>query len=278
MPELDKVVHLATFAALAFTGLRVGLAARWWLPLLVVHAVTSEIVQDRLLSRRSGDPLDVLADLAGVLAGTLLARASWGSDRSATPEATLTGRLLVATPALGDSNFERSVVLVLDHDEDGALGVVINRPTPLDGRRGAAGLAAAGDRTRSPVPGRPGGPGLGAGAGPGAGVTARRSRWAGGGSSAGSAWSTWTRPPRCWRPRSAGCASSPGYAGWGAGQLEDELAEGAWYVVDARFGTAGDDPGDPFTSEPEDLWRAVLRRQGGDLAMVSTYLDDPSLN
>ena len=48
------------------------------------------------------------------------------------PEATLTGRLLVATPALGDSNFERSVVLVLDHDEDGALGIVINRPTPVD--------------------------------------------------------------------------------------------------------------------------------------------------
>ena len=46
--------------------------------------------------------------------------------------ATLTGRLLVATPALGDSNFERSVVLVLDHDEDGALGIVINRPTPVD--------------------------------------------------------------------------------------------------------------------------------------------------
>ena len=38
----------------------------------------------------------------------------------------------MATPALGDSNFERSVVLVLDHDEDGALGVVINRPTPVD--------------------------------------------------------------------------------------------------------------------------------------------------
>ena len=48
------------------------------------------------------------------------------------PSATLTGRLLVATPALGESTFERSVVLVLDHDEDGALGVVINRPTPVD--------------------------------------------------------------------------------------------------------------------------------------------------
>ena len=70
-----------------------------------------------------------------------------------------------------------------------------------------------------------------------------------------------------------------GYAGWGAGQLEDELAEGAWYVVDARFGgSAPDDPGDAFTEQPESLWRTVLRRQGGDLAMVSTYLDDPSLN
>ena len=44
----------------------------------------------------------------------------------------LTGRLLVATPELGEGTFERSVVLVLDHDEEGALGVVINRPTPVD--------------------------------------------------------------------------------------------------------------------------------------------------
>jgi hypothetical protein len=84
VPGLDKVVHVATFGALAFTGLRVGLAARWWLPLLAVHAVASEVIQGLLLSRRSGDPLDVLADLAGVLAGTLLARASWGSDGSRT--------------------------------------------------------------------------------------------------------------------------------------------------------------------------------------------------
>ena len=48
-------------------------------------------------------------------------------------------------------------------------------------------------------------------------------------------------------------------------------------MVEARFGAAGD-AGDPFSDAPEDLWRQVLRRQGGDLAMVSTYLDDPSLN
>jgi putative transcriptional regulator len=62
-----------------------------------------------------------------------------------------------------------------------------------------------------------------------------------------------------------------GYAGWSAGQLEDELAEGAWYVVPAERR-------DAFSDEPDGLWRAVLRRQGGDLALVSTYPDDPSLN
>lgn len=82
LPGLDKVVHLATFASLALTGLRARLDARWLLPLLALHAVTSEVLQALLLSRRTGDPLDALADLAGVLAGTVLARASWGSDGS----------------------------------------------------------------------------------------------------------------------------------------------------------------------------------------------------
>ena len=47
-------------------------------------------------------------------------------------EASFTGRLLVATPALADPNFDRTVVLLLDHDEEGSLGVVVNRPTPVD--------------------------------------------------------------------------------------------------------------------------------------------------
>jgi putative transcriptional regulator len=191
---------------------------------------------------------------------------------------TLTGRLLVATPALGDSNFDRSVVLVLDHDEDGALGVVINRPTPLDVAEvlpfwqplatepgvlfqggpvaldSALGLALVpGDDDDEPlgwrrVVGRVGLVDLDV-------------------------------PPEVLAAEVTRLRIFAGYAGWGAGQLEDELAEGAWYVVDARFGGPGpDDPGDPFTDEPEELWRSVLRRQGGDLAMVSTYLDDPSLN
>jgi putative transcriptional regulator len=62
-----------------------------------------------------------------------------------------------------------------------------------------------------------------------------------------------------------------GYAGWGPGQLEDELIEGAWYVVESE-------PGDVSAPDPEQLWRSVLRRQRSELAMVATYPDDPSLN
>jgi hypothetical protein len=79
---LDKIVHLATFASVAWAGLRAGLPTRWWLPLLAGHAVLSEVLQHALLPHRSGDPFDAVADVVGVLAGWWWARASWGSDRS----------------------------------------------------------------------------------------------------------------------------------------------------------------------------------------------------
>ena len=62
-----------------------------------------------------------------------------------------------------------------------------------------------------------------------------------------------------------------GYAGWSAGQLDDEIAAGGWFVVDRE-------PGDAFTAEPASLWRRVLRRQPGDLALLSTAPDDVTLN
>jgi hypothetical protein len=80
---LDKVAHVLVFGAVAWAGLRAGWRARLLLPLLALHAVASEVVQARLLSARSGDPADVVADLAGVLAGTLLAQASWLHERAA---------------------------------------------------------------------------------------------------------------------------------------------------------------------------------------------------
>ncbi|MDT0267860.1 YqgE/AlgH family protein [Streptomyces sp. DSM 44915] len=179
----------------------------------------------------------------------------------------LTGRLLVATPALSDPNFDRSVVLLLDHDDEGALGVVLNRPTPVDV---AEVLAPWAELT--------GEPGVVFQGGPVALDAALALAVVPGGGPLG-----WRRvhgsiglvdleaPPEVLAAEVGSLRIFAGYAGWGAGQLERELAEGAWYVVDSE-------PGDVSAPDPERLWRAVLRRQRGSLALLTTYPDDPSLN
>lgn len=82
VPQLDKLVHLGSFALLAWTGLRASLPVRVLLPALALHAVLSEVVQGTLLARRSGEPADGVADLLGVLVGWLAARASWSGERA----------------------------------------------------------------------------------------------------------------------------------------------------------------------------------------------------
>ncbi|MEW5534654.1 YqgE/AlgH family protein, partial [Streptomyces virginiae] len=78
-------------------------------------------------------------------------------------------------------------------------------------------------------------------------------------------------PPELLASALGGLRIFAGYSGWGPGQLEEELGEGAWYVVESE-------PGDVSSPDPERLWRSVLRRQRSELAMVATYPDDPSLN
>jgi putative transcriptional regulator len=202
-----------------------------------------------------------------------------------TEVSSLTGRLLVATPALADPNFDRAVVLLLDHDEEGSLGVVLNRPTPVgvgDILEGWADLAGepgvvfqGGPVSLDSALGVaviPGGTGRGPGTGPDA--------EAGGTESGPLGWRRvhgaiglvdLEAPPELLAPALGSLRIFAGYAGWGPGQLEDELAEGAWYVVESE-------PGDVSSPEPERLWREVLRRQRNELAMVATYPDDPSLN
>lgn len=184
-----------------------------------------------------------------------------------TEVSSLAGRLLVATPALADPNFERSVVLMLEHDGDGALGVVLNRPTPVGVSEV---LAPWAELAGEPGVVFQGGPvaldaALALAVVPGAGPLG------------------WRRvhgsigvidldaPPEVLAAEVGSLRVFVGYAGWGGEQLERELAEGAWYVVDSE-------PGDVCAPEPEGLWRAVLRRQHGNLAMLATYPDDPSLN
>lgn len=190
-----------------------------------------------------------------------------------TEVSSLTGRLLVASPVLSDPNFDRAVVLMLDHDAEGSLGVVLNRPTPV----GVGDILGA----WAELAGEPGvvfqgGPvSLDAALGV-AVVPSGRGR-------PGRGPAGWRRvhgaiglvdleePPELLAGELGSLRIFAGYAGWGAGQLEAELAEGAWYVVDSE-------PGDVSSPDPERLWRSVLRRQRGELAMVATYPDDPSLN
>jgi len=266
-----------------------------------------------------------------------------------TEVSSLTGRLLVATPVLADPNFDRAVVLVLDHDEEGSLGVVLNRPTPVDvgdilepwaaltgepgvvfqggpvsldaalavgvvpapepggaapagdsgaggGRRPAGtGGITAGSADPDADGGAPGSgsdsgsvPGTGSGPGSGSGSGAASAHGPGAGPEPSLGIEPdgplgWRRvygaiglvdleaPPELLAAELGSLRIFAGYAGWGPGQLQKELSEGAWYVVESE-------PGDVSSPAPEGLWRSVLRRQRSELAMVATYPDDPSLN
>ncbi|MFF1375760.1 YqgE/AlgH family protein [Streptomyces sp. NPDC058308] len=198
-----------------------------------------------------------------------------------TEVSSLTGRLLVATPALADPNFDRAVVLLLDHDEEGSLGVVLNRPTPV----GVGDILEGwGDLAGAPGVVFQGGPvsldsALGIAVIPGDEGAAQGAR-----SRAGREDPVGFRrvhgaiglvdleaPPELLAAALGSLRIFAGYSGWGPGQLEDELVDGAWYVVESE-------PGDVSSPDPERLWRAVLRRQRSELAMVATYPDDPSLN
>ncbi|MBD2832194.1 MULTISPECIES: YqgE/AlgH family protein [Streptomyces] len=199
-----------------------------------------------------------------------------------TEVSSLTGRLLVAAPALADPNFDRAVVLLLDHDEEGSLGVVLNRPTPVvvgDILESWAGLAGQPDVVFQGGPVSldsalgvaliPGGEGVPGGSGirPGGGAVPLGWRRVHG----AICLVDLDAPPELLAAELGSLRIFAGYAGWGPGQLESELTDGAWYVVESE-------PGDVSSPHPENLWRAVLRRQRSELAMIATYPDDPSLN
>jgi putative transcriptional regulator len=189
-------------------------------------------------------------------------------------DARFAGKLLVANPRLADPNFDRSVVLVLAHTDDGALGVILNRPSDTE--------------LLDPLP-----------------------RWSlladfpslvfeGGPVSHDSVICLARVPvpallesrvgPDGWRHVAGdvgtldldldpdlvgGVVGSlrvfAGYAGWAAGQLENEVLAGGWWVLESM-------PGDPFCDDPDGLWHDVLRRQPGSLRMVAAYPADLEVN
>src|SRR2546430_11803014 len=177
----------------------------------------------------------------------------------------LRGHLLVAGPGLIDPNFRRTVVLVGEHGEEGAMGVVLNRPSgieleeavpPLVDLDGVAGVifVVGPVQPQAIVV-------LGDFADPEqAGVIV---------------FGSIGFLPSEIEPAEVGELSRArvfaGYAGWGAGQLEGELDEGSWIVEPAA-------PTDVFTDAPDQLWSDVLRRKGGPFSVLALMPDDPRVN
>ena len=169
----------------------------------------------------------------------------------------LKGKLLIATPVLGDPNFFGTVVLLLDHSERGALGVVLNRPSDVAVETTLAQWAGM--------------------------TSAPRVVFIGGPMSREAALALVdlaeaeleAEEEEGWRPivarvgmvdlrgdpgslgsRVRGVRVFSGHAGWAGGQLESELNSGAWVVAESE-------PGDVVTAVPSALWYQAIKRLGG---------------
>jgi len=187
-------------------------------------------------------------------------------------EQSLTGRLLVASPELGDPHFARTVVLLVDHDESGALGVVLNRPSTTDVSEILPDWHLYATPPQVVFQGGPVGRDS---------ALALASRLDGKGEEdeplgfrhvyGGIGLVDLDAPAELVAGEVTSMRVFAGYAGWGSGQLEAEIDEGSWFVVPAE-------PSDLADDDPERLWERVLRRQPPRLAMVATFPDDPSLN
>ena len=168
------------------------------------------------------------------------------------------GKVLIASPALSDF-FERAVVLVIEHTDEGAMGLVLNRPSETMVAEAVPTFASLGDdgdvvHVGGPV-----------------------------GQNSVVALGEFDDPEESTRlvTGDVGVIDPEhsesllrlrvyaGHTGWGPGQLEAELEQEAWVVGDPE-------PDDPFSDG--DLWAEALARMGGKYALLSTMPSDPSLN
>jgi putative transcriptional regulator len=178
----------------------------------------------------------------------------------------LRGQLLVASPTLVDPNFLRTVVLITEHTDDGAMGIVLNRPSTATVEEAAPELEPLVVPEEDVFIGGP--------VQPTAIVVVaefERADDAGvpifstvGFVAAGS-------EPAAVEASSSRARVFAGFAGWAPGQLEGELERDDWFLEPARVA-------DVFTPEPEDLWSTVLDRKGGEYALVARMPLDPTLN
>ncbi len=180
-----------------------------------------------------------------------------------------TGKLLVASPALTDANFDRTVVYLCSHTDDGSLGIVLNRPvTDIEAADHLPGWASY---LTPPSLLFRGGP-----VEPTTALALARALDVPG----GPGWSLVTgrtglidlrQDPAEVGPRLASLRLFAGYSGWAAGQLEGEIEAEGWFVMNTRSS-------DLFTATPETLWRDVLRRQRGELAIYADFPRERNVN
>jgi putative transcriptional regulator len=181
-------------------------------------------------------------------------------------EESLSGQLLLASPTLHDPNFARTVVLIGVHSDEGAMGVVLNRPSDVSVSEAAPQLDVAVEESDRVYVGGPVQPSsivflaefldptpagllvIGRIGFPAADAEIEEISRA-------------TDRVRVFA----------GFAGWGEGQLEAEIAEGDWIAQAAL-------PEDVFTDIPEQLWSSVLARKGGSYALIARMPPDPSVN
>jgi putative transcriptional regulator len=180
----------------------------------------------------------------------------------------LRGKLLLAAPALKDPNFDRAVVFVAEHSEDGAMGLVLNRPSDAPVAEAIPDLEWVADSGAEIVyVGGPVAPNgvivLAEWGDPSQAVVLVDDDL---GFVPGDADDTDALAAAVSRAR-----VYAGHAGWGPGQLEDEVAEEAW-IVESPLRE------ELFSDDAEGLWSAVLRRKGREFALLSTMPPDPSLN
>jgi putative transcriptional regulator len=177
----------------------------------------------------------------------------------------LKGHLLIAGPGLVDPNFWRAVVLVGEHSEEGALGVVLNRSSETPVAEAVPELALLADDIGAVHVGGPVQPS----------AVVVLADFVDASDAQSLVLETIGFLPSEVDPIALGelrrARVYVGYSGWGPGQLDGELEEGSWIVEPAR-------PEDVFTNDPDGLWSAVLRRKGGPFGILASMPPDPSRN
>ena len=179
----------------------------------------------------------------------------------------LRGQLLIASPAVHDPNFRRTVVLIAEHNEAGAMGVILNRPAQVTVAGAVPELEELAEHDEAVHLGGPVGESSVTVLAEFADLDAAAMLidddlgFLGSQADAHEHLADVVNRARVFA----------GHAGWEPGQLEAEMEEESWIVEPALRE-------DVFTEDPEGLWSSLLRRKGGEYVVIATMPDDPTLN